>query len=196
MKRYLLLSVALLFLMAAEAGAELKMRVHFGHQGLHRFRSWNPLQVRLESGTKATEGRIEVAVPSGKVYLGDALLVCHTRPVSLPPLSAQTFDFSLFIDDISRPLIVSYMGGDGERITRRFDLKEGLITGELIIALSRAPVFDFLSARLGPRGAEEQQVIQYIRLMTPNEKKAVMDLISTFMTDRIKGGGERDGEEG
>jgi hypothetical protein len=152
LRRCSLLLIGLLPLIAAEAPAMPRMEVHFGHQGLHRYRSWSPLKVRLESGRKPLEGRIEVAAPSGNVYLNDAHIVRYSRPVSLPPHADETFDFAVFVDEISRPLKITFRGRDGEMLSRTFDLRENLITGDIIIALSREPVFDFLAHQLGVQG--------------------------------------------
>lgn len=152
MKGCSVLFAAVLFLIPVGAAAQLKLQVHLGHQGFHGFRSWTPLQITLESGEKALRGLLKVSAPSGSVYVGSAHFAIHSRPVSIPPLSRETYNFSLFVDNISSPLKITFEQVDGLTVERSIDLREKLITGDFIIVLSRSPQFDFLQDRLGSEG--------------------------------------------
>ncbi len=144
---------ALLLLLPAPASGSVKLEALLGYHGLHKFQAWTPLQIRLENSEAEVEGVLEVRAPRGNVYRGDAHVVLYSRPVKLPPLSRRTFDFAVFVENLSSKLEVSFRSSDGDSVSRRFDLRENLITGDFIIALSREPLFDFLANELGPYGA-------------------------------------------
>ena len=152
MKRCAILLVLLLIMVADDSSAQPGIDLQVGHQGFHKLHSWTPLHVQLESREEALEGTLEVAIPSGNAYRGDDHLVLYSRPVTLPPRSRETFDFVVLIDDVSSPLEVSLVGSRGEVVSRGYDLRDNLITGDFIIALSRTLAFHFLSSRLGAQG--------------------------------------------
>jgi hypothetical protein len=136
----------------ADSPAQPGLDLQVGHQGFHKLHSWTPLQIQLDSGEEALEGTLEVAVPSGNVYRGDDHLVLYSRQVTLPPRSHEMFDFVVLIDDVSSPLEVSLSGRREKVISRSYDLRENLITGDFVVALGRSPAFHFLSSRLGAQG--------------------------------------------
>ncbi len=106
---------------------------------------WTPLRVTLANRDGALSGELEVRVSGGDPLRGRPFVTIHRRAIDLDRHSRKSFQFTVFLQRLSEPVVIR-VTSEGREVARAdINLHAPFTAGRLILVLSRDANLDFLN---------------------------------------------------
>lgn len=112
---------------------------------------WTPLSVTVTNQGGDLNGDLEVLVTGGDELRGQRFVTTHRRKLELHRDSRKTFQFTVFPQGLSHPLVIRVRSGGWELARTQIDLRTRFAAGRLLLVLSRDADLDYLNDS-GPNG--------------------------------------------
>ncbi len=129
----------------AAASADLDIAVVLGFSETFRPGRWTPVIVTVGNRGATVAGEIQVQVQEGDELSGRLHDVVHRRELALTRDSRKRFHFTVFLESLSRPLLVRITSGGRELARHTVDLRQKFTADHLVLVLSRDADLDYLN---------------------------------------------------
>lgn len=106
---------------------------------------WTPLNVTVTNHAGNLQGALEVEVTGGDELSERPFVAIHRRELELHRESRKTLQFTVFLQGLSRPLVIRVRSGEHELARAEVDLRTRFAAGRLLLVLSRDADLDYLN---------------------------------------------------
>ena len=143
--RTLLLLATLCASLPASAADSVAISAVVGYSDTFQPGRWTPLNVTVTNRSGDLQGHVEVEVTGGDELRGPQFVATHRRELELHRESRKTLQFTVFLQGLSRPLVIRVRSQGRELGRAEVDLRTRFAAGRLLLVLSRDADLDYLN---------------------------------------------------
>jgi hypothetical protein len=135
-------------LQASAAAVDIQLTLGFSET--FRLDHWTPLIVTLSNRGSDLSGQLEIEVSGGNEFQGNSFTTFYRRDLELPGNSRKRFNFTVFPENPSKPLLIRIISGAQEPLVQRtLDLRGRFTSARLLLVLCRDADLDYLNDASG-----------------------------------------------